>query len=74
MKPPVLKPREVERVLANHGFLFDRQKGSHRVYWQVLTQRTVVVPFHNRTVPLGTLRSIIKQSGLEITDFAKKRN
>lgn len=74
MKPPVLKPREVERVLANNGFLFDRQRGSHRVYWQELTQRTVVLPFHNRTVPLGTLRSIIKQSGLEMADFAKKRD
>lgn len=74
MKPPILKPREVERVLAKHGFTLDRQRGSHRVYWHSMLQRTVVVPFHNKAIPLGTLRSIIRQSGLEPQEFLRKRN
>lgn len=64
-----LKPKEVEKILLGKGFLTKRQTGSHRIYHNVLTKATVVVPFHSKDLPLGTLHSIIQQSKLETDDF-----
>lgn len=66
-KLPALKPREVIKALEGAGFAFVRQKGSHRIY--VKGSLGVTVPFHNRDFKIGTLRHIIKQSGLEIKKF-----
>jgi len=61
----VLPGREVCRILATAGFVEVRRHGSH-----VVMQRrgaggttTVPVPDH-REVRIGTLQSIIRQSGL----------
>lgn len=57
-----LKPREIIRILENRGFTFIRQKGSHRLYRKELLR--VTVPFHNKDLKPGTLRSILKQAGM----------
>jgi len=56
---------DVCRVLGQHGFEEVRRKGSH-----IIMQRrdetgttTVPIPNHNQ-LRMGTLRSIIRQSGL----------
>ena len=61
----VLSGREVCAILSAHGFRRVRQKGSH-----ILMQRrtgtgttTVPVPDH-KELKTGTLRSVIRQSGL----------
>lgn len=66
----VLSGREVCRILEDHGFVQVRQRGSH-----ILMQRqettgttTVPVPDHDE-VRRGTLRSIIRQSGLPRAQF-----
>lgn len=28
-----MTPKEMERLLLKNGFVFDRQKGSHRIFW-----------------------------------------
>ncbi len=68
-KLPILKPREVIHALEKAGFVFARQKGSHRIY--VKDTRGVTVPYHNKDLKFGTLRHIIKQSGFEVRDFLK---
>lgn len=66
-KLPVLKPREIVKALERAGFVFERQKGSHRIY--VKSKVGVTIPYHNKDLKIGTLRHIIKQSGLETKQF-----
>lgn len=66
-KLPALKPKEVIHALERAGFVFERQKGSHRIY--VKDSRGVVVPYHSQDLRQGTLKHIIKQSGLELKEF-----
>jgi predicted RNA binding protein YcfA (HicA-like mRNA interferase family) len=66
-KLPSLTPRDVARILLRAGFDFERQKGSHRIYLKA--DLAVTLPWHNRDLKLGTLRHIIKQSGLTPEQF-----
>lgn len=43
---PVLKPREVERLLECLGFVLLRQRGSHRQY-RHQDGRQTTIPFHS---------------------------
>lgn len=69
---PSFKPREIEKVLLKNKFYIKRQTGSHRIYHNIKTNAIVVVPFHSRDIPKGTLRSIIRQSKLRLEEFSKK--
>lgn len=64
-----LKPREVERILLAHGFTVNLSKSSHRQYFNPLTKAHTTVPFHSKEIPIGTLRSIIRQSQLSLELF-----
>jgi predicted RNA binding protein YcfA (HicA-like mRNA interferase family) len=69
-KLKALSGREVCRILASHGFQEVRRRGSH-VLMQLkreATTITVPVPDHAR-IRIGTLRSIIRQSGLPRSEF-----
>lgn len=72
VKLPSFKPRDLEKILLKNGFVVKRQTGSHRIYHNFKTEKTTVVPFHSKDIPQGTLRSIIKQTGLEEKIFLKK--
>ncbi|MCC7257923.1 MAG: type II toxin-antitoxin system HicA family toxin [Gammaproteobacteria bacterium] len=64
-KLPVLSGREVCVILSRYGFAEVRRRGSH-IVMQTATPagtRTVVVPDHAE-IRVGTLHSIIRQSGL----------
>ena len=66
--PKRLSSAEVVRVLSEHGFVFVSQRGSHQKFRQV-TGRTAIVPAGRREIPVGTIISIIKQSGLDRSLF-----
>lgn len=52
--------REVESLLRQYGFQLISQKGSHRKWRHPEKGLQTIVPEHgNRTLPLGTLRSIL---------------
>lgn len=68
-KFPALTARQVETALKHAGFIFVRQKGSHRIF--VKDTLMVVVPFHSKDLRKGTLRNIVKQSGLSGEKFLK---
>lgn len=51
------------RILTEQGFRFVSQKGSHAKYRDALG-RTVIVPHPRKDIPVGTVRSMIRQSGL----------
>jgi len=57
------------KALGKVGYEVDRQRGSHIVLRQSAHPfRRVVVPDH-REISTGTLRSIIRETGLTVEDF-----
>ncbi len=63
-KLPSLTSEKVIKVLKRKGFVLDRIKGSHHIYYHPETKRRVVVPLHKRDLPKGTLLEILKQAGI----------
>lgn len=61
---------EICRILEQHGFHNVRQRGSHAVMQKRdgISTVTVPVPMH-REVRIGTLSSIIRQSGVPRSVF-----
>ena len=58
------------KVLKDNGFVNIRQKGSHVIMQKTIGADTITVPVPNhKEVKVGTLQSIIRQSGLTRTDF-----
>ena len=66
----VLSGREVCIILADHGFMQVRHRGSHIIMQKKVEGSTVTVPVPDHDeVRIGTLQSIIRQSGLPRTLF-----
>jgi predicted RNA binding protein YcfA (HicA-like mRNA interferase family) len=66
---PVLKPREVARILEKMGFVEVRQRGSHKQYRHP-DGRCTTVPFHgSRDISPFLLRQIIKDVRLSPDEF-----
>jgi len=63
-KLPSLTPRKIIDILMKKGFVFERAKGSHYIYRNPDTKKIVVVPFHKRDLPKGTILEILKQAGI----------
>jgi len=63
-KVPALTSGKLIKLLTKHGFVLDHQSGSHRVYFNHNTGKRVVVPYHKKDLPKGTLMSIVKAAGL----------
>lgn len=69
---PVVSGPETIRALAKAGFVEKRQAGSHVVLQKKLpgTTKTLVVPNHDELAN-GTLRAIIRSSGLTVDEFTE---
>jgi predicted RNA binding protein YcfA (HicA-like mRNA interferase family) len=68
-KFPVCSAKEVTKVLQQHGFEIVAQSGSHQK-WRHKNGRQVIVAMHgNKPIPIGTLKSIIEGSGLNVEAF-----
>lgn len=61
-KYPPLKPKELLKVLERAGFEIDRIKGSHHVLYHRETKKMVVVPFHKKELPKGTMHAILRSA------------
>ena len=66
-----LKPKKVEKILLKNGFRINVSKSSHRQYFNERTRAHTTVSFHSKEIPVGTLRSIVRQSQLPIGLFQK---
>lgn len=55
------------KVLLAKGFVFISQRGSHIKLrnLSISPTRTVIIPSGRKEIPLGTLKSILRQSGLD---------
>jgi len=60
-----MSPKEIIKHLERNGFDFIKSNGSHRKYYNRVTGKTTVVPYHNKPLKPGTERAILKQAGLE---------
>jgi len=70
-KPPALSSREVIRAFERVGFTVVREEGSHKVMERPGHRFKLSVPCHKgETVAPGTLRSLIRASGLTPEEFA----
>jgi len=67
---PRISGRECVKALNKAGFYLKRQEGSHMVLRRDDPFGQVVVPDH-KELDRGTLRAIIRQSGLSIDEFMK---
>jgi predicted RNA binding protein YcfA (HicA-like mRNA interferase family) len=62
--------KEVCALLERHGFIEVRRRGSHFVMQRVSDDGTTTVPVpDHKQVKKGTLRSIIRQSGVPRSEF-----
>jgi predicted RNA binding protein YcfA (HicA-like mRNA interferase family) len=61
--PKRLSSEQVGRILMSNGFSLVSQKGSHQKYRHP-SGRNAIVPAGRREIPVGTIASIIRQSGL----------
>lgn len=64
--------REVKRRLEAAGFVEASSKGSHIKFAKESTDGTytAIVPRH-REIPVGTLRSVLRQAGIDPDEFDK---
>ena len=66
---PRVSGREVIQALQKVGYERDRQRGSHVILRQATDpHRRVTVPDH-KEIAKGTLRSIIRETGLTVEEF-----
>jgi predicted RNA binding protein YcfA (HicA-like mRNA interferase family) len=67
---PVVSGREAVRAFAKIGYREDRQTGSHIILrHQDPPHRRLTVPDH-KELAKGTLRSLIREAGLTVEEFA----
>ncbi|MBK1707386.1 hypothetical protein CKO40_23355 [Halochromatium glycolicum] len=73
MMPPMprLSGREVVRVFERFGWNVARQKGSHIILVKDDSIATLSVPDH-KEVARGTLRTLIRASGLTVSEFNER--
>ncbi|MGB6849967.1 MAG: type II toxin-antitoxin system HicA family toxin [Thermoanaerobaculia bacterium] len=69
---PVLSGREVVKAFESLGWQIARQKGSHIILIKPGSIATLSVPDH-KEVARGTLRSLIRSSGLTVSEFLEAR-
>jgi predicted RNA binding protein YcfA (HicA-like mRNA interferase family) len=66
----VLSGQEACAILARHGFMPIRQRGSHIIMQRKTADGTTTVPVpDHKELRMGTLRSIIRQSNVPRGEF-----
>jgi len=68
------KYREIIKILKKFGFEFLRQAaGSHEIWYNPSSNRYTTIPNHPGDIPEGTLRAVLKQAGIDVNSFLKKK-
>lgn len=66
----ILSVQEICAILARYGFVEVRQRGSHVIMQKQLEDSTITVPVPSHSeIRIGTLQSIIRQSGIARSSF-----
>lgn len=73
-KLPVLSGKELCKILKKIGYKIDHQTGSHMILRNINPpHRRLTVPNH-KEIAKGTLRKIIRESGLSVEVFRELLN
>jgi predicted RNA binding protein YcfA (HicA-like mRNA interferase family) len=65
-----LSPKRLIKYLLENGFVYKRSKGSHHLYHNPVTNKTVIVPLHgSKDMKKGTFLAILKQAGIDKIDL-----
>ncbi len=68
-KLPIISGKQLCKILEKVGYFIDYQAGSHIILRnEIYPYRRLTVPNH-KEIAKGTLRSIIRQSGLTLEEF-----
>ncbi len=68
---PLVSGQDVVSALRKVGYEKDRQRGSHIIMRQLRApHRRITIPDH-KEIARGTLRAIIRESGLSVESFIK---
>ena len=57
-------PKEVINILLGNGWYEKRIRGSHHQFVNINSKNIVTVSTSKKTIPIGTLKNISKQSGI----------
>jgi len=60
-----MKSSDIIKLLEKDGWYMVAQKGSHRQYKHNYKPGRVTIPHPKKDLPVGTVKSIFKQAGLE---------
>ncbi|MGO9116477.1 MAG: type II toxin-antitoxin system HicA family toxin [Desulfomonilaceae bacterium] len=67
---PQVTARDLIRFLKAHGFVEDRQSGSHLTLWNEARGISITVPVHGQSeIGRGLAVRILKGAGFSIDDF-----
>jgi predicted RNA binding protein YcfA (HicA-like mRNA interferase family) len=62
--------KELCKVVESYGWELKRTRGSHHIYSKEGVELILVIPVHgNRDLPIGTLKSIMKDAELSEEDL-----
>ena len=61
-----LSSKYLIKLLLENGFFYKRAKGSHQLFYNPVTNKTVTVPMHGgKDMKKGTFLSVLKQAGID---------
>ncbi|WP_318345966.1 type II toxin-antitoxin system HicA family toxin [Flagellimonas baculiformis] len=60
-----MKSSQLIKIVESDGWELVRTKGSHHHYKHPRKKGLVTIPHPKKDVPLGTVKSILKQAGIE---------
>jgi len=63
--------KKVVKIFEKFGYTVDHQTGSHIILYHT-TKPTLSIPNHKELAP-GLLRSLIRKSGLSVSEFLKQK-
>ena len=67
---PAVTAQQLIHVAERLGFVFDRQRGSHAVYYRDLDRARIVVPIHSgKSIKPKTLQGILHDMGITVEQF-----
>ena len=69
-KLPVVSGEDVIKILSKKDFTVRKGRGDHVILQRKDSYRNIVVPLH-KELKSGTLRAIIRQSGLTVDEFIR---
>ena len=68
---PVIKDRDLIRVLEKLGFINHPERGTSHLVFVHSDKRRTVVARHSKDIPRGTLRSILRDINISPEEFRK---